>query len=790
MKGYFAKSLIFIIVLSAGIVTGSFLALSRGVPRVEEIKEYRPATGTRVYADDDTLIGEFKVEKGIHVPISKVPEHLIRAVVAVEDAKFWLHEGVDYVAIIRALVRDIQAGRIKEGASTITQQLAKVVFLSPERTIVRKLKEATLAFRLENNLTKEEILELYLNKIYFGHGAYGVEMAARAHFGKPVSELVLSESALLAGLIKAPSRYTPYSNLTKAKERQLTVLKRMNAEGYITEAQVESAFEEPLYLTSAKYERDKPGYFLEHIRKYLEDRYGVEMIYKGGLKVHTSLNKKVQAAASEAMKQGLQKLDKRQGFRGPMGHKDIDIEKELQSLEDYKKVVIKKGDILTATVLRVSPESAMVKARGVTGPLYALDAKWARKLIDDKGNEIKRFKTLRLDQVLKPGDIIRVLVKETSSKETVFSLDQDPLAQGALVALEPATGYIRAIVGGYDFNKSEFNRAVSARRQAGSVFKPITYAAALDHGFTPASIVIDEPLLYESEEYGDWEPENYDEKYHGATRLREALQHSRNVATVKLLEELGVSNVIPFARSLGIQGPFPRNLTLGLGSLSITPLEITSAFSVFATGGIRMEPIVVKYILDSDGSVLESNRPHGDRAINAETAYLATSMLEDVVKKGTGWRAKALKRPVAGKTGTTNEYRDAWFVGYTTDLTTGVWVGFDSIQTLGKAETGSKAAAPIWVSFMQKALKEVTPYRSRNNQGEETEFEVPEGIVTAIIDPLTGLLATKESEKMVEFFKEGTVPTVYADALYRDILQRNKEELRAYRKKDKKKNKN
>jgi penicillin-binding protein 1A len=790
MKGYIAKSLIFIIVLVAGIVTGSFLALSRGVPRVEEIKEYRPATGTKVYADDDTLIGEFKIEKGIHVSISKVPEHLIRAVISVEDAKFWLHEGVDYVAIIRALLSDVRAGKIKEGASTITQQLAKVVFLSPERTIVRKLKEATLAFRLENNLTKEEILELYLNKIYFGHGAYGVEMAARAHFGKTVSELGLSESALLAGLIKAPSRYSPYSNLNKAKERQFTVLKRMKAAGYITETQVESAFEESLYLASAKYERDKPGYFLEYIRKYLEDRYGVEMIYKGGLKVHTALNRKVQAAASKALKTGLQKLDKRQGFRGPIGHKDIDVEKELQSIEDYKKVVIKKGDILTATVLRVSPESAMVKARGVKGLLYALDAKWARKRIDSKGNEIKKFKTLKLDQILKPGDLIKVSVKKTSSKETVFSLDQDPLVQGALVALEPATGYIRAILGGYDFNKSEFNRAVSARRQAGSAFKPITYAAAMDHGFTPASIVIDEPLLYESEEYGDWEPENYDEKYHGVTRLREALQRSRNIVTVKLLEELGVSRVIQFARSLGINGPFPRNLTLGLGSLSITPLEITSAFNVLAAKGIRMEPIVVKYVLDPEGNVLESNRPNGVRAINAQTAYLATSMLEDVVKKGTGWRAKALKRPVAGKTGTTNEYRDAWFLGYTTDLTAGVWVGFDSMRSLGKDETGSKAAAPIWVSFMKKALKEITPYRGRNNLGEDTEFKVPEGIVTAIIDPLTGLLATKESEKMVEFFKEGTVPTVYAEALYRDIMRRNKEELRAFRKKDNKKKKN
>jgi penicillin-binding protein 1A len=786
MKKFVLRLFILLIVITLGVLVGGYLALLKGVPEIEDIKGYLPANGTKVYADDDTFIGEFRVEKGEYVPINKIPEYLIKAVVAVEDSRFWLHRGIDYIAILRALSRDIRARRIKEGASTITQQLAKVVFLSPERTITRKLKEAMLAFRLEKNLTKEEILELYLNKIYFGHGAYGVEMAARAYFGKSVSDITLAEAALLCGLIKAPSRYSPYNNLERAKGRQKVVLNRMQEEGYITREQAEEAYKEPLYLSSARYKKFTPNYFLEYVRKYLEDKYGVEMTYKGGLKVYTTLNKNIQIAAIEALKKGLRQLDRRQGFRGPIGHKDIDLKKELEEKTQYKKVVLKEGDVVNATVLKVSAQQATLKTRGVIGKLFLEDARWARKVIDSKGNVIKEYNNLKLTYILKRGDIIKVRVKEIRNGKPVFSLEQEPLVQGAIVAIEPSTGYIRAIVGGYDFNKSEFNRAVFARRQAGSAFKPIIFAAAMDHGYTPASIIIDEPIVYESEEFGDWEPENYDGKYHGATRLREALIHSRNIVTVKLLEEMGVDKVIKFARKLGIKGPFPHNLTLALGSLSVSPLEITSAFCVFAQGGIRMEPIAIKYIIDSDGNVIENNQPRGVRVISPQTAFLATSMLEDVVKHGTGWRARVLKRPVAGKTGTTNEYRDAWFIGYTPELAAGVWVGFDNMRTLGDEETGSRAAAPIWVSFMKKALSELSPFDGDDSGGEKRGFPVPDGIVTGVIDPLTGLLATNETEKMVEFFKEGTVPTVYSTEFYRKLILRQKKELSKI-KKDKEK---
>jgi len=778
MKRFIVRFLILAFVLVLGIASGGYLALIRGVPHIEEIKAYKPDNGARIYADDDTLIKELKVEKGLYVSIDKIPENLIKAVVAVEDARFWLHKGVDYVAIMRALFKDIRARGIREGGSTITQQLAKVVFLSPDKTIVRKLKEATLAFRLEKNLTKEEILELYLNKIYFGHGAYGVEMAARAYFGKTVSDVDLAEAAILCGLIKAPSRYSPYNDLNKAKKRQYIVLSRMLGEGYISEGQVKDAYEQPLYLSSLRYGQESQDYFLEYVRKYLEDRYGIETVYKAGLKVYTTLNRKMQAAAVKSLQKGLRDLDKRQGFRGPLGNKDIDIGKELEEKESFKKIIMKPGDFLTATVIRVLDSKATVKTKGVIGRLFLSDTKWARKVIDSEGKVIKRFRNFKLTDILKTGDIINVRVKNVKGKEPVFLLEQEPIVQGAVVAIETETGYIRTMVGGYDFSKSEFNRAVHARRQAGSAFKPIIFAAAMDHGFTPASVVVDEPVTYPNEVFGDWEPVNYDGKYLGPTRLRDALAYSRNIVSIKLLEQMDINKVIKTARNIGIQGPFPYNLTLSLGSLSVSPLELTSAFSVFAREGIRMEPVAVKYITDADGNILENNEPQVNRAIGPQTAFLITSMLEDVVKYGTGRRVRALKRPVAGKTGTTNEYKDAWFVGYTPELAAGIWVGFDDLRSLGKNETGSKAASPIWVSFMRDALAAISPFGSEEDEKEEIKpFHIPEGIVTAIVDPLTGFLATKETEKILEVFKEGTIPVEYSTKLYRNLVKKQKKAL-------------
>ncbi len=759
----------FIIILAAlsiilGTFAGGYLAISSGIPSIEEIKQYRPTAGTKIYADDDVVIAELKVEKGIFVPINKIPKHMINSVIAVEDSRFWRHKGIDYLAIARAVIKDILYVGLKEGGSTITQQLVKVMFLTPEKTLKRKLREAALAIKIEKNLDKKEILELYLNKVYFGHGAYGVEMASRIYFGKSAKHITLPEAALIAGLIKAPLLYSPYNDLTRAKERQKIVLSRMEEEGLIKRSERDNALRQPIYLSSMRKGMEANNYFIEYIRKYLEERYGEQTVYKEGLKVYTTLDRRAQLLAAKAMQQGLRELDKRRGWRGPLEHKtDVDIAKELKSKEFTTSVITNPGEIASGLVLKVSNMEAMIKTRGVIGKLSIEDARWASNVIGPRKGTGKVLKDFKLTQILKPGDIVKVSIKNIRGNDVRLSLEQEPDVEGALVALEPDTGFIRAIVGGYDFVKSEFNRAVYAKRQPGSAFKPIIYAAAMDYGFTPASIIVDEPVIYHWGLKGEWSPENADHKFYGPTRLREALTYSRNVVTVKLLESLGVSKVIDFARTIGIEEDMPQDLTLALGSLSISPLDLVLCYNVFASDGMKVKPIAIKYITDSRGRVLESNEPEAEEVISPQTAFLITSMMEDVVRNGTGWRAKALGRPVAGKTGTTNKYRDAWFVGYTTNLVSVVWVGFDDMRPLGSQETGARAASPIWVSFMKDFLS-----------GEIEEFTVPEGIVSYTIDPATGLLSKDESAGIKEYFKEGTEPRQFAPSTtIREIRDRN-----------------
>jgi penicillin-binding protein 1A len=749
------KFIIILVVLSIilGASAGGYFAIQRGIPSIEELKQYKPEAGTKIYADDDVLVGELKIEKGVFVPLDRIPDHMINAAIAVEDSRFWKHKGIDYIAIMRAFLKDIIYVELKEGGSTITQQLAKVIFLTPEKTLKRKLREAALAIKIEKNLDKKEILELYLNKIYFGHGAYGVEMASRIYFGKSVKDITLSEAALLAGLIKAPLLYSPYNDLAKAKDRQEIVLSRMEEEGYIKKSEKENALKQPIYLSSVRRGIETNNYFIEYVRKYLEGKYGEETVYRGGLKVYTTLDRNAQLSAAKALQEGLRELDKRRGWRGPLEHRgDINFKKELKNKELVTTVVANPGDISSGLVLKVDEKEALIKTRGVLGKLSIEDARWASKVIDPKRGKSKVLKNFTLKQILKPGDVVKVGIKTIKGNNIRLSLEQEPEVEGAVVALEPGTGFIRVIVGGYDYIKSEFNRAVIAKRQPGSAFKPIIYAAAMDHGFTPASLVTDEPVVYYGGPRGEWSPENYDHKFHGPTRLREALTYSRNVVTIKLVEAMGVENVIDFARILGFQGEIPRDLTISLGSMSVTPLELALCFNVFASGGMKVKPIAVKYIIDSKGRVLESNEPEAEEVISPQTAFLITSMMEDVVRYGTGWKAKELGYPVAGKTGTTNEYRDAWFVGYTTDLVSAVWVGFDDMRSLGPQETGARAASPIWVSFMKNVLK-----------GEPQEFSPPDnGIVSCIIDPATGLLSRDEKEGIKEYFKEGTEPEKFA----------------------------
>jgi penicillin-binding protein 1A len=736
-----------VITILLGGFVGGYVALLSNMPSIEELMRYTPTTGTRIYSDDDKLIGELKIEKGIFVPIKDIPQSLINAVISVEDSRFWKHKGIDYIAITRALFKDLIHVSLKEGGSTITQQLAKVVFLTPKKTFKRKLMEAILAIRLEKNLTKNEILELYLNKIYFGHGAYGVEMASQTYFGKSAKKVNTAEASLIVGLTKAPTTYSPYNNLRKAKTRQYVVLQRMVEEGYISEEEKEKIYKQPLYLSSLKKGTGVNSYFIEYVRKQLEEEYGIDTVYKGKLKVYTTLNREMQISAVNALQSGLQKIDKRRGWRGPVKYRnDVDFEKELKGKELSATVVVKPGDIYSGLVLEVKKNRALIKTRGVIGTLSINDARWASKIFDDNRGTTKKLKNFGLHKILKPGDVVKVSIKNIRGKKVRLNLEQEPDVQGAIVAVEPYTGFVKAMVGGYDFSKSEYNRALFAKRQPGSAFKPIIYAAALDNGFTPASIIIDEPVTYMGGPDGEWSPENYDHTYYGPTRLRDAVVYSRNVVTVKLADSMGLDIVRDYASTLGFQEKIPNDLSIALGSFNTTPFEMANVYNTFASNGFKVKPISIKFIIDRRGRVLKSNEPNPEEIISPQTSFLITSILGDVIKHGTGWRAKAIGRPVAGKTGTTNDYKDAWFAGYTPDLTACVWVGFDSFKTLGPEETGSRAASPIWVSFMNRALTT-----------EPEEFTVPEGIVSYYIDPETGLLALS-GYGIKEFFKEETEP--------------------------------
>ena len=761
-----------------GVAGGGFWAFLRTVPSIEEMKQHRTPPSTKIYADDDTLVGELKLRKGIYVALDKMPRDLLDAVVAVEDSNFWEHKGIDYTAILRAAIKDVMERHLKEGGSTITQQLVKITFLTPEKTIKRKLKEAILATRIERNLSKKEILELYLNRVYFGHGAYGVEMAAKVYFGKTIAEITLPEAALLVGLLKAPNTYSPFKGFDRAKRRQRLVLGRMENEGFISRKQKYEAVNAPVYLNRTRTGSETNSYFVDYVRRYLIERYGADTVYKGGMKVYTTLNRQAQKAAQAAIKRGIRNLDKRRGFRGPIEHREIDVKAEFELKGSFRSIPPNVGAILPGMVLEVTGGTATIKASGLIGTLLKDDAAWARYSHDEESGQRVKMRIFSMDKILAPGDVVMVKVKSVQDDGASFQLEQTPEAQGAVVALEPMTGFIRVLVGGFDPMDSEFNRAILAERQPGSAFKPIVFALALTQGFTPASVVMDSLTHYrktldgpkpnrdpnynplDDPDYNPedfWIPMNYDGEFHGPTRLRVALVKSRNVVTVKLVDRLGVARVAAFARKFGITKNLPSDLTIGLGSVSVTPLDMTAAYGVIANKGMKMKPIGIKYIIDRRGSVILSNEPSGERVIDEPTAFLMTDILADVVRRGTGWRAKALRRPTAGKTGTTNEYRDAWFLGFTRDMIAGVWVGFDDMRSLGEQETGSRAAAPIWVDFMKAISINYEP----------KDFEVPKGITTRMIDPLTGLLANKWTEEPIkEFFKEGTEPEQVAPSIW------------------------
>lgn len=739
----FSVLLIFVIML------GIYLHLTWEIPKISSLADYNPQIVTTVYSEDNRVIAEFYKEYRKIVPLSKIPPMLKDAFISAEDSRFYTHKGVDILSIIRAVIKNVEAGAIVQGGSTITQQVTKSFLLTPEKSFRRKFKEAILAYKIDNAFSKDEILFLYLNQIYLGHGAYGVEAASLKYFGKSVGDLTLSECAIIAGLPQAPTRYSPFKNIEKARQRQIYVLNRMLEEKHITKAQHDEAINAKIELTSKQnLFMEVAPHFSEHIRRYIEQKYGQDLLY-GGLKIYTTANYDLQISAHKALEKGLYELDRRQGYRGPLKHLqpgEIDsFSNEIATKLNEKH--LEEGMTISGIVTSADDKAniVMVRIGNIYGFISSEEMQWARK--QDSGA------TLRVGDLILVKTINRI--KDKKYKELwTLSLDQEPKVESAILCMETETGHVKAMVGGRDFAKNQFNRAIQSKRQPGSAFKPIIYAAALDKGYTPASVIIDSPIVFENSGTDEaWKPKNYKDTFYGPTLLRDALAHSRNIVTIKILKDIGIEYAIDYARKLGITSSLSRDLSIALGSSGVSLLELVGAYSVFANQGNLVRPVFISRVIDRNGNILEEAQPSTEQVIEKNTAYIMTNLLESVVKYGTGQRMLALNRPVAGKTGTTNDTYDAWFIGYTPDYVTGVWVGSDELISLGRSETGAVAAGPIWFDFMQQAL-ENKPVR---------DFLVPEeGIEYAEIDAETGLLAIPESKKTIlECFKEGTSPGRY-----------------------------
>lgn len=874
-----------------------FATISGSLPQIIKVDDYKPLLVSDVYARGGEKLGEYFRENRTLAPIDKIPKTLINAFLAIEDRQFYEHSGINYMAILRAFVTNFTAGRTKVGASTITQQLAKQLFLSPEKTYTRKIREALLAKKLEENLTKDEILYLYLNQIYFGSGAHGVTAAAETYFRKPLDKLTLGEMAIIAGLPQRPTEYSPIANAKLAKRRQRDVLNAMAAFGKITQAEADKAFEEPITVYLTKEYKSVAPFAVETIRQMLVSKLGENKVLDEGIRVYTTIDYKQQDVAQEQVRAGLREVDKRQGYRGPLrrienvdeqakfytsvrdalieeiapirvitadgmikGQKPVDTKAVYHKLDASGKVIgnlptyAQPGKLVEALVTKVDDDLGLVYIRfAETEALIDLsDMDWARKP-DPLVNADRIAKVSKVGKVLKAGDVIQVRImadkfaskrdhelttkiaslKKSNAKFVApnfaqyaqAALEQEPLVQGSLISFDIKTGETVAMVGGYDFKKSEFNRALQAKRQTGSSFKSIVYAAALDKGFNPATPVQDAPIVYEGDasnvegqdtDIKKWKPHNHGEKFAGDILFRSALVKSLNIPTVKILESVGVPWVIDYARRLGIFSPLNADLSLGLGSSSLTLYEMTRTFAEFGRLGKRLKPLIVHKVTDRDGKVLLSDvtldtffekelapiekeyeekrigylklqkdnptapapSPAADGSTTApevatddaskrkipliyfddpeqlmqpQTAFVATSLLAATITDsgGTGGAARALGRPTAGKTGTSNGYFDGWFIGYTAQLATGVWVGFDEEKSIGAGEVGGKTALPIWLEYMKIAHGDSSPQ----------PFPVPQGIVYANIDSQTGKLASSSSKSVVnQPFIRGTEP--------------------------------
>ncbi|MDE2180729.1 MAG: PBP1A family penicillin-binding protein [candidate division NC10 bacterium] len=720
-------SLLLLTAVSLGVVGGLFVTYLRDLPTLDALEEYQPSLVTTLYSDHDEPFAAFFEQKRFWVPLDKIPRHLINGVIAVEDAQFYQHRGINFRGIARALLVNLRALRPVEGGSSLTQQLAKLLLLTPEKHLSRKIKEAILAIEIEKRYSKEKILELYLNQVYFGHGAYGVESAAHTYFKKSVDQLNLAEAATLAGLPRAPNYYSPITDKERAIRRRDHVLTRMTEQGFITNQQAASAsaatFDEFPFETT----RNLGPYFVEYIRQHLEETYGTYAVYHGGLKIYTTLNIGAQRSAEAALIEGLREIDKARGFRAPRT-------RSLTAKASLSYLIPKAGETLSATVTKILPKAITVQVGGYQGDITLDKVPWL--------DSSQPHQQLQIGMEVK----VQVLRVNKRNKTLELNLEQDPEIEGAFLAIDPRDGGIKAMIGGYDFERSKFNRALQARRQPGSAFKPFVYAAAFDRGLTPSTIINDAPVSYRFLVDGkrtEWSPDNYDRKFRGPITLRYGLEHSINVVAVKLIERIGVDPVIELAHNLGIESPLRREYALALGVSEVTLSEMVSAFGVFAHSGIRFPPYGIRKVVDNKGALLEEHIPVGQQTMREETAFILTNVLKGVIERGTGSRARILERPVAGKTGTTQAATDAWFIGYTPNLVAGVWIGYDTKRSLGPHESSATLAVPIWTRFMQRALQD-TP---------SEEFPVPQNVASVLVNYSTGRPTTPNDKTAVkEFF--------------------------------------
>jgi penicillin-binding protein 1A len=747
---------LFILAAMLGILSGVLFAYSGDLPQISALDNYTPSTITRVYSANGQVIGEFATQRRVIVGAENINPLLRQGIIATEDAEFDRHFGVNVWRVAVAGLKDVIELRRAQGASTLTQQLARnlkdqfgLTSKNEEttaETLERKVKEMILAVQIEKRYTKKEIFTIYCNQMYLGHGAYGVEAASRLYFGKSNKELSLEEAALIAGIFQSPERQSPYVDMKRALQRRNVVLQRMAEERYITQAQADAAKQKPIVTRGQP--SQPPGiapFFVEEVRKHLEREYGAKVLYENGLSVATTLDAGLQEIANRALEHGLRTYDKRHGWRKPL--RNVLTEKRAATEYDDERWhrPIALGDIVPAVVI-AAPKSGPARLR--IGSSEAI--------LDRPGYAWTR-RTSAAD-LFQPGDLVDVAVAKLDdlNRPAAVSLEQSPLAEGALLAIDNHTGAIKAMVGGWSFNRSKFNRAVQAYRQLGSTFKPIVYTAAIDRGFTPASIIVDAPVEYPSGNGQTYSPQNYDHKFEGPVTLRWALEESRNIPAIKMMDALGPPTVLSYAKRFGFTEDFPPYLPIALGAGDATLLEVTSAYTTFPNRGVRMKPFSLLSVKDRDGNLLEQSRPEPSDVIRADTAYVMTNILRGVLVRGTGIRAASMAAewPIAGKTGTVDENTDAWFIGFDPDVTVGVWLGFDDKRkSLGTAEQGSLAALPIWMEFMRAYID------ARPDKDTPPDFQAPGNIVVLAVDKGTGSVLPDDTPGAIkETFIAGTQP--------------------------------